>query len=80
MAISKNDIDNITEACNSLESISDIRKWENIARSQFDITNVTVSPIGMNVFLSLLFFMVLSIFDRNLPKSNKEGARKTINC
>ena len=80
MAISKNDIDNITEACNSLESISDIRKWENIARSQFDITNVTVSPIGMNVFLSLLFFMVLSIFDRNLPKSNKEGARKTITC
>ena len=63
MAISKNDINNITEACSLLESISDIRKWENIARSQFDITNVTVAPIGMNLFLvfCILWFRLFLI-------------------
>ena len=57
VAISKSNIDNITEACNLLESISDLRKWKNVAISQFDITNVTVAPIGMNVFLVYLFFI-----------------------
>ena len=57
VAISKSNIDNITEACNLLESISDLREWKNFAISQFDITNVTVAAIGMNVFLVYLFFI-----------------------